>query len=92
MTAPSLLLVAMLWYWVGSRLDRRWSVSDKTPWIALLAFTVVSLAGALVRFGHVDYLSYGFIIWVIVALTISRFTRTCSGIPTPDLNSKIHHS
>jgi hypothetical protein len=90
--APSLLLVAMLWYWVGSRLDRRWSVSDKAPWLALFAFSVVSLAGALVRLGYVDYLSYGFVIWVIVALTIFRFTRTCSGILAPDLNSMIHHS
>lgn len=80
-TVPSLLLVATLWYWVGSRLDRRWKVSDWTPWFALFAFTVVSLAGALIRLGYVDYLSYGFIIWVIVALTVSRLTRTCPGIP-----------
>ena len=66
-------------------------VSDKTPWLALFAFTVVSLAGALVRLGYVDYLSYGFIIWVIVALAISRFTRTRSGIPAPDLSTNIHH-
>lgn len=91
-TAPSLLLVAMFWYWVGSRLDRRWKVSDKTPWIALFAFTLVSLAGALSQFGYVDYLSYGFTIWVIAAAAIFRCTRTRSGVPAQDLTSKIQHS
>jgi len=90
--APSLLLVAVLWYWVGSRLDRRWTLSDWTPWVALFAFTVVSLAAALLPPRYVDYLPYGFAIWVVVVFIISRFTRTCLGFPVRDLNGKIPHS
>lgn len=86
---PSLLLVAMLWYWVGSRLDLRWRVTDQAPWIALSVFSVVSLAGAFLRISYADFLPYGFVLWVIAALTLSRFTRVCSGIPVPTRNRKV---
>lgn len=72
--AAFLLCVSILWYWVGSRLDLRWSVADKTPWIALLIFTLVSLGGALIRMGYVGYVPYGSIVWVVAAVTISRYT------------------
>jgi hypothetical protein len=71
MWAPSLLSVVLLWYWVGSRFDRRWSVIDKTPWIALSIFILVSLGGAFIP-GYVSYLPYGFLIWVAAAFAISR--------------------
>lgn len=73
---PSLLLVPILWYWVGSRLDRRWDTSDKTPWIALLIFTVVCLIGAFIRTGYTSFLfPYGVTIWLIAALVLGRIRR-----------------
>jgi Na+/pantothenate symporter len=89
--APTLLFVLLLWYWVGSRIDRRWRVADKTPWIALLIFTLVSLAGAFIPLGYVGYLPYGFIMWVVAALTISRCTYRCSGMPVPGMNESTPH-
>jgi hypothetical protein len=83
-----LLLVPILWYWVGFRLDRRWNVTDPTPWIALSIFTLVCLVGAFLPIGYVGFLPYGFVVWVITALTISRRTYTRSGIPAPDINKK----
>jgi hypothetical protein len=79
--ALSLLLVPMLWYWVGGRLDKRWTISDMIPWIALLVFTLVCLVGAFAPIGYVGYLPYGFAVWVVTALTVSRQTRVCPGIP-----------
>jgi hypothetical protein len=89
--APTLFFVWFLWYWVGSRLDRRWSVADKTPWIALMVFTVVSLAGAIIPLGYVGYLPYGFILWVLAALTLFRCTYKCSGIPVRSMNNATPH-
>ena len=73
MAALSLLFVAMLWYWVGSRLDRRWNLADNTAWLALLAFTLVSAVGAFLRIGYVVYLQYGFALWVASAFAIFRY-------------------
>ena len=73
--APLLLFVAMLWYWVGSRLDRRWRISDKAPWTALFVFTLICLAGLFLPMGYVGYIPYGVVIWLIMGLAISRCTR-----------------
>ena len=63
---------------VPNHLQRLWSKA-----------TVVSTEGkGLARLGHVGDLSYGFILWVVVALAISRFTRTCFWIPALDLTSE----
>lgn len=78
---PALLFVPLLWYWVGFRLDRRWRVADKTPWIALSVFTLSCLAGAFLPIGYTGFLPYGFAVWVIATFTISRHTHVCSGIP-----------
>src|SRR6266853_5638466 len=79
--APSLLFVVLiLWYWVGSRLDRRWYATDKTPWIVLSVFTVVCLVGAFLPIGYTGFLPYGFVVWGIAALAVSRFTRRCFGL------------
>lgn len=78
---PALLFVPLLWYWVGSRFDRRWRMADKTPWIALSVFTLGCLAGAFLPIGYTGFLPYGFAVWVIATLTISRHTQVCSGIP-----------
>ena len=72
---PSLLLVPLLWYWVGSRLERRWEIRDKTPWIALLVFTVVCLIGALIRTGYTSFLPYGVTGWLIAVLVLGRIRR-----------------
>jgi len=67
---PSLLFVPILWYWVGSRLDRRWSVADKTPWIALFVFTLVSVVAASIPIGYVSYVPFGIVVWVGTVVAI----------------------
>lgn len=87
--APSLLFVWLLWYWIGSRLDRRWSVADKTPWIAFLAFTLISLAGAFIPLGYTGYVPYGFIVWVFTTVVVRRSTPKSHR--TPDMNQSAPH-
>jgi len=77
---PSLLFVPILWYWVGSRLDRRWGVTDKTPWIAMSVFTLVCLAGSFLPIGYVGFLPLGFVVWVFTTLVIFFRTNRSSGI------------
>ena len=67
---PSLLFAAILWYWVGSRLDRRWRLTDKAPWIAVSIFTLVCLAGAFLPMGYTGYLPYGLAVWVVAGVLI----------------------
>jgi hypothetical protein len=84
--APSLLFVPMLWYWIGSRLDRRWGVLDggggsrrsKSPWILLLAFALVCVAGAFLPLGYVGYLPYGTAVWIVTGLVIRHVSRVRS--------------
>ena len=78
---PALLFIPLLWYWVGFRLDRRWRVADKAPWMALSVFTLACLSGASLPLGYTGFLPYGFVIWVITTLNVTRLTGTCSGIP-----------
>jgi len=79
--APSLLLVAILWYWVGSRLDRRWRKTGagvfsetQVPWIVLFVFTVICLIGAFLPLGYAGYLPYASVVWLVIAAFI-RLTR-----------------
>ena len=67
--APSLLVVLVLWYWIGLRLDRQWTVGQKTPWILLAFFTTVCLTGALVPLGYTGYLPYAALIWLMTAFS-----------------------
>jgi|ERR1017187_151875 hypothetical protein len=78
---PALLFVPLLWYWVGCRLDRRWRVADKIPRIALLIFTLACIGGAFVPIGYTGFLPYGFVLWVVAVLIMSRHTYVCSGVP-----------
>lgn len=78
---PCLLFIAVLWYRVGLRFDRRWKITGGAPWVALSIFTGLCLAGALLPMGYVGFLPYGFGVWVLTTLTISRTTHTCPGIP-----------
>jgi hypothetical protein len=81
--APSLVFVAMLWYWVGSRLNRRWGdvnaasvlSGTKIPWILLLVFTAACLIGAFVPIGYVGYIYYGVAIWVSPTVIIFVASR-----------------
>jgi ABC-type phosphate/phosphonate transport system permease subunit len=79
--APTLVFVLLLWFWVGSRLDRRWSVADWTPWIAILLFMILSSVGAFLPLGYTGFLPYGFALWAVACLALSRHTHACSGIP-----------
>jgi hypothetical protein len=71
--SPSLLFVLLLWYWVGKRLDQRWSITNRIPWIALFAFTSLCLLGALLPIGYVGYLPYGVMLWATAGVVIARF-------------------
>lgn len=73
----TLPLAVALWYWVGLRLDRRWSLKDIRPWIAISVFCLTSIAGTFLRIGHVDFLPYGLVLWGITVLGIPRFTAHC---------------
>jgi hypothetical protein len=75
---PFFLLIPLLWYWVGCQLDRRWHVSDKTPWIALFIFTLICLVGAFLPLGYTGYLPYGLAVWFAAAVVL-RFVP----IPRP---------
>jgi len=66
---PSLLLVVVLWYWVGSRLDRRCLVGEGTPWIFLIVFTALCLTGAFLPIGYTGYLPYAALVWLVAILT-----------------------
>ena len=80
---PALLFVPLLWYWVGSRLDRRWGVADRAPWIGLFFFMLISLAGAFLPIGYTGYLPYGLAIWLVTAVVIRLVSK-----PAPNVNRK----
>ena len=73
--APALVFVVILWFWIGSRLDRRWIVTEKTPWIILLVFTLVCLVGALIPMGYTGFLPYGSLVWLAIAIPLRRITK-----------------
>ena len=89
--APTALFVALLWYWVGFRLDRRWRgvgaasllLGSTTPWKLLFVFTAVCLIGAFVPIGYVGYIFYGCLVWLATVGIISKTTkRPAAQIPT----------
>jgi hypothetical protein len=67
---PSLVFTLILWHGIGSRLDQRWRVTSRTPWIAILVFTVICLGGAILPIGYVGYFPWGVVVWVIAALLV----------------------
>jgi hypothetical protein len=78
---PSLVLVPLLWFWVGARIDRRLSQPDrsptrKTPWTFLVAFVLICLGGAITPLGYVGYLPYGVAVWIAGGFTLWRLTRS----------------
>lgn len=69
----------VLWYWVGSRLDRRWHPADRDPWIALLTFMSFCLMLSLIPIRWSDFLSCGVALWLGTAIAIISATRACAG-------------
>ena len=72
---PVLFFVLLLWSWVGSRLDRRWPVSDKTPWVGVFFFMLFSLVGAFLPIGYTGYLPYGLAVWLVTAIILRLVSK-----------------
>ena len=78
---PVLLCVPLLWYWVGSRLDRRGNAerhsnAPKGRWILLLVFTSICAAASSIPEsvgGYVSYVPAGMAIWLIAAIGMAAF-------------------
>jgi len=76
---PALLLVPLLWYRIGSRLDRSRGTNQgpkmlSKQWIALLAFFVICAAGASIPpriGGYVSFVPLGIVIWAAAVAGIS---------------------
>jgi hypothetical protein len=65
---PVLLLVPLLWYVIGSWLDRN---TVRRQWILLMVFTVICAAASSIPEkvgGYVSYLPLGIVIWAAVGL------------------------
>lgn len=73
---PPLLAVFLLWYWVGSWLDRGRSIdtiggSNRSGWILVVVFTAVCAGAASFpyRVGHLaNYQMFGSVIWLLAAI------------------------
>ncbi|MBZ5553343.1 MAG: hypothetical protein LAO21_11530 [Acidobacteriia bacterium] len=80
----ALPFIPILWYWVGSRLDRKWGAVEGTRisrrrsrWVFILIFTLVCMMGAYLPsryLGYVGYLYYGIVVWVATPLILHRFS------------------
>jgi hypothetical protein len=81
--APALLFVPILWYWIGSQLDRKWSAphgarssrNSNRPWALLLVFTLICVLGASLPIGHVGYLPYGVAVWLVTGTVVGRLLK-----------------
>jgi hypothetical protein len=82
--SPSLLFVYVLWYGIGSWLDRRCSAVEgsrnpaRRAWISLLFFTLVCALAASIpnsAGGYVSYLPFGICIWIVVGVAMSLSTN-----------------
>lgn len=80
-SAQALVFVPPLWYWVGSRLDRRLgemdgSPSSKSAWAFLLVLILICLVGAFLPLAYVGYLPYGIAVWIAASLKRGRRANT----------------
>jgi hypothetical protein len=77
-TAPTLCLVPMLWYWVGSRLDRPQAFANRTTFrvekgLAVVAlFALLGVLGASLPIGTTGFLLYGMTLWGMSVLYLLR--------------------
>jgi hypothetical protein len=76
---PSVTLAALLWYWVGSRLE---TYSVITRWTWLFAFAAVSLTGTFIQMGYTGWQLYGALLWCIAALFLRRTWAPSKKIPS----------
>jgi hypothetical protein len=76
---PSVMLAALLWYWVGSRLE---AYSAITRWTWLFVFAAVSLTGAFIQMGYTGWLTYGVLMWCIAAMVLRRSRAPSKKIPS----------
>jgi hypothetical protein len=73
---PALLCVALLWHWIGLRLDRRHyadrnAATKGKQWIAVFGFVgICAAASALPQrvVGYTAYFGIGAVIWIITAI------------------------
>jgi hypothetical protein len=72
---PVLIFVLLLWFWAGARIDRHWRVTDRTPWIGLFLFMLISLVGAFLPFGYTGYLPYALVVWLVSAVVIRLVSK-----------------
>ena len=74
--APSLLFVAMLWYWIGAWLDNLCSISSMADkfaarvWISILFFLGLCAVLAYIPTSYTSYLPYGVMLWAIIGVVI----------------------
>ena len=79
---PVLLLIWLLWYWVGSCADKNVSSeknrnSERWRWISLLLFIFVCAAvSSISKFvgGYTSYVVFGIAIWSVVAVGVKAST------------------
>jgi hypothetical protein len=76
---PALLFVPLLWYFVGSWLDKRGSAGKnnsarKLDWVLFPLFIGVCAAASSIPsrvWGYTNYLYFGALIWITVAIGIT---------------------
>jgi hypothetical protein len=80
---PVLLIVPLLWFSIGSRLDKTRSANENRgalnkQWLLLLVFTLICAAGSLIPErvgGYASYLPLGILIWATVGLVVLAVSR-----------------
>ena len=75
--SPTLLFVALLWYYIGRHIDRiesatasRKALRAATLWTSILVFMGVSAGLAYLHTSYTSYLLYGVLLWSVVGLCI----------------------
>lgn len=66
---PAAGLVALLWYWVASRLE---SCSSVVRWASVSVLLAASVVGASLPLGYTEWLPYGATMWCIAILLLLR--------------------
>jgi hypothetical protein len=72
---PVLLLIPLLWYWLGSWADKyvrseNTRNSERWRWILLLIFIFVCAAAAAISGGSTSCAVFGILIWLVVAIGV----------------------
>jgi hypothetical protein len=85
---PSLLLVPILWWLIGSWVDRRYKYGTKIgtfsdwPWAILSGLAIVSLLAALcseyVFHSYTAFIPFGVVVWMISGITMLFYRNEVS--------------